>query len=205
MREEIVAAATELFRQHSIKSTTMDEIARRVGISKKTLYAWCTDKDELVEEVYLQPMYAAAEQCMEVPEQAADAIEEAFVCWAIIRPVLHGISEGALHDLQKYHHDLFVQYELFRKEFLLSLMGRNIERGQREKLYRANISPEIIACYQVSAIENGYTGFVTANRKWTSERIDEQLVWQYLNGLATTEGAQRIAVCAERFASLQEA
>ncbi|MBP7557129.1 MAG: TetR/AcrR family transcriptional regulator [Chitinophagaceae bacterium] len=204
MREEIVTAAAGLFRQHSIKSTTMDEIARRVGISKKTLYAWCTDKDELVEEVYLQPMYAAAEQCMEVPERASDAVEEAFLCWNIVRPVLHDVSDAVLHDLQKYHHDLFIQYELFRKEFLLNLMNRNIERGQREKLYRSNISPEIIACYQLSAIENGYTGFVTANPKWSSQRIEEQLVWQYLNGLATAEGAQRIADCAEQFTQLQE-
>lgn len=204
MKEGIVAAAAELFRQHSIKSTTMDEIARRVGISKKTLYAWCTDKDELVEEVFLQPIYAAAEQCMEVPERAADAVEEAFLCWNIVRPVLHEVSEGVLHDLQKYHHDLFVQYELFRKEFLLNLMNRNIERGQRETLYRPNISAEIIACYQVTTIEKGYTGFVTANPRWSSQRIEEQLLWQYLNGLATAEGSQRIAICAQRFALPQE-
>jgi AcrR family transcriptional regulator len=117
MKEGIVAAAAELFRQHSIKSTTMDEIARRVGISKKTLYAWCTDKDELVEEVFLQPMYAAAEQCMEVPERAADAVEEAFLCWNIVRPVLHDVSEGVLHDLQKYHHAFLFSMNFSGKNF----------------------------------------------------------------------------------------
>jgi hypothetical protein len=83
-------------------------------------------------------------------------------------------------------------------------MNRNIERGQREKLYRSNISPEIIACYQVSAIENVYTGFVTANPKWSSQRIEEQLLWQYLNGLGTAKGVQRIASCAEQFIQLSE-
>lgn len=204
MRQEIMAAAAELFHLYSIKSTTMDEIARRVGVSKKTLYAWCADKDELVEEVYLQPMYAAAEQCMEVPDQTTDAIEEAFLCWGIVRPVLHSVNEGVLHDLQKYHNDLFAQYELFRKEFLLTLLSRNIERGQREQLYRSNISAEIIACYQVAKLENGYTGFVNSHRKWTPELIDEQLMWQYLHGLATPAGAQRITDCAQQFALAQQ-
>ncbi|MDP4588692.1 MAG: TetR/AcrR family transcriptional regulator, partial [Flavobacteriales bacterium] len=45
---EIIQKATEIFMQYGIKSVNMDDIARHLGISKKTLYKYVSDKKELV-------------------------------------------------------------------------------------------------------------------------------------------------------------
>ena len=48
--ERIVAKAYELFMRLGIRSVSMDEIATQLGMSKKTIYLYYADKDELVED-----------------------------------------------------------------------------------------------------------------------------------------------------------
>ena len=51
MKERIKQKTDELFRSYGIKSVTMDDIATRLGVSKKTIYHSFADKDQLVDEV----------------------------------------------------------------------------------------------------------------------------------------------------------
>jgi len=51
MNEElknILVKVHELYMKYGIKSVTMDDVARELSISKKTLYQYVTDKDDLV-------------------------------------------------------------------------------------------------------------------------------------------------------------
>ena len=50
-KERIKQAAHELVRKYSIRSVSMDDIANSVGMSKKTLYQYFQDKDEVEKEV----------------------------------------------------------------------------------------------------------------------------------------------------------
>ena len=45
---EYVAKVCEMFKAYGIKSVTMDDVARELGISKKTLYQYFKDKSELL-------------------------------------------------------------------------------------------------------------------------------------------------------------
>lgn len=55
-RNAIAAAAGALFSYNGIAATTMDEIARRAGYSKATLYVYFQDKEELVDFLALKSM-----------------------------------------------------------------------------------------------------------------------------------------------------
>ena len=44
----------EMYNKFGIKSITMDDVSRELGISKKTLYQYVKDKSELVEQVMLR-------------------------------------------------------------------------------------------------------------------------------------------------------
>ena len=51
MKDRIQQKANDLFRRYGVKSITMDEIAAQLGVSKKTIYQYFSDKDELVEVI----------------------------------------------------------------------------------------------------------------------------------------------------------
>ena len=53
MREKIIHNASELFITYGFKSVTMDDIANKLGISKKTIYQHFENKTKLVEATTL--------------------------------------------------------------------------------------------------------------------------------------------------------
>jgi AcrR family transcriptional regulator len=192
MRELIAERAGEMFRQYSVRSITMDDIANRMGISKKTLYTWYIDKNDLVETVYLNPLKLAQQECERRMAGARDAVCEAFQCWHSLRDVFVFMHEGLLHDLQKYHHKVFARYDQFKKDFLYKLICANIERGKAEQLYRSAIETEIIASHEIAVMDINYSSFPGNNRKWSFAVIGEQLMLQYLHGLVTSKGLKLI-------------
>lgn len=192
MREQIARKAAALFTQYSVRSITMDEIAGSMGISKKTLYTWFTDKNELVEQVYAQPLQQLENDCTALLAKAQNAIHELFLLWSSIKPTIGIMNETLLHDLQKYHHGTYEKYTAFKKGFLFRLLLNNIRRGQEEQLYRLQIIPELIAGYQVSITGINTRQELNRQQQWPQATINEQLVLHYLHGLASTKGVKLI-------------
>jgi AcrR family transcriptional regulator len=50
IEQQILAKSTELFIKYGLKNLTMDEIARELGMSKKTIYQYCENKADLIEK-----------------------------------------------------------------------------------------------------------------------------------------------------------
>ena len=78
-REKIIVKADELFRLYGIKSVTMDEIARELGISKKTIYQFFKDKDEVVQEATKYLLECDYREYETIHQQASNSIEELFL------------------------------------------------------------------------------------------------------------------------------
>jgi TetR/AcrR family transcriptional regulator, cholesterol catabolism regulator len=192
MKETIAGKAAELFSKYGIRSITMDDIAANMGISKKTLYTWFMDKNELVETVFMEPLKQAEQDCLAKIAAAQNAIQEAIQCWRCLRHIPMILNEVLLHDLQKYHHQLFARYEQFKKIFLYGMICKNIERGKKEELYREDIEPEIIALHEIAVLDINYSSLATQNRKWPAAVISKQLMLYYLHGLVTGKGQRLI-------------
>ncbi len=47
-KEEIIKGARQLFCTYGYKKVTMDEIAKQSGVTKKTIYSYFKDKDDLI-------------------------------------------------------------------------------------------------------------------------------------------------------------
>jgi len=72
---KILSSAVELFTQYGFKAITMDDISRRAGISKKTLYQHFANKDEVVNESVIWYKSHATDNCTAVLEGSENAIE----------------------------------------------------------------------------------------------------------------------------------
>lgn len=200
MREQIMQKAATLFTQFSVRSITMDEIAGSMGISKKTLYTWFTDKNELVEMVYTTPLQQLEKDCTAIIQKATNAIHETFLVYHSVKPTITLMNDTLLHDLQKYHHAAFQRYAAFKKGFLFPLLLNNIKRGQSEQLYRPQIIPELIAGFQVCITGINTKQEINQQQIWPQATVNEQLILHYLHGLATTKGVRLIEKYVKEFA-----
>ena len=119
-KRNIIGKAEELFRLYGVKSVTMDEIARELGISKKTIYQYFKDKDELVCETTTHILECDKHEFDQIQKEAANTIEELFLISKCLRRNLENLNPSILFDLKRYHPKawkIFIEYkEMFFKE-----------------------------------------------------------------------------------------
>src|SRR5205809_6254047 len=77
-KERITEKAHELFMRYGVRSVSMDDIAAQLGMSKKTLYQYYTDKEELVDAVLSSFLENNRKQCIDARQKAENALHEVF-------------------------------------------------------------------------------------------------------------------------------
>lgn len=143
--KQILTKAEELFLSYGIKSVTMDDFAGKMCMSKKTLYQFVNDKDDLVKKTMKSHIEAEKKTMQEISKQHENAIDEIFAIGRHVLVHLSKMNPSAMYDLQKYHPDgwkLFVDY---KNTFIYSCILSNIEKGIKQGMYRGDINPDIVA------------------------------------------------------------
>ncbi len=192
LREKLVATADELFMRLGLKSVSMDDIARQMGASKKTIYQIVDNKRDLIE------MVMQADQCKDVlhlgvnQRESLDAIDEFLRNSRYFIRQMRAISPTTMYDLQKYYPDLWRGQILEHQQFFQRQIEENINRGMEEGLYRADLDPNIIARLYV-----GIVGLIVdtqvfpAQERSISDIIREHSTY-HLNGILNQFGRDRL-------------
>src|ERR1700744_3358725 len=145
VKERILTKAADLFMRYGIRSITMDEIAGQLGISKKTIYQFFTDKDDMVSAVIEQEIKKNEAECMQFRDDAADAVHEIFLALEDLDEMLKYTNPLMLYDLEKHHPKAFQKIKEYKYQFLYRSLLDNLQRGIRESLYRSDFQPDIVA------------------------------------------------------------
>ena len=74
--DRIIQGGEQLFLQQGIKSVTMDDIAKHLGMSKKTIYQFFKDKNELVVALVKKKQHEDEEQLYDIIGKSENVIEE---------------------------------------------------------------------------------------------------------------------------------
>lgn len=192
MKERIKQKADELFRSYGIKSVTMDEIATRLGVSKKTIYQSFADKDELVDEVIGELLSFNQSCCNRDRAKATDAIHEVFLAMEMIQQMFENMNPVILYDMERNHPVTFQKFLQHKHKFLFQVLKDNIERGKKEELYRADINTEVIAKIRLETMMLPFNQEVFPKNKFNLVDLERQLIEHYLFGVSTMKGYKLI-------------
>ncbi|MBU3743539.1 MAG: TetR/AcrR family transcriptional regulator [Sediminibacterium sp.] len=127
--ERIVGKAYELFMRYGIRSVSMDEIANQLGMSKKTIYQYYADKDELVEDAIEIVLNINRNDCISQQKDSANAIHEVFLSIDTVKQILSKMNPAVIFDLEKYHTGAFNKYNDHKNKFLFNVIVDNIVDG----------------------------------------------------------------------------
>ena len=190
VQERILEKAEELFKKYGIKSITMDEIAARLGISKKTIYQSFADKNELVLQIFNQHLCQNRDDCIAASEQGQNAIHEVLLSLETFCATMQNINPNVMYDLEKYHPDVFAKFTEFKKKFLHDCILKNIQRGIKEELYRSDMNPEIITRLRMATILLGTNIELFPAHQFRFVDTELEIVTHFLNGIVTPKGAR---------------
>lgn len=188
--KNIVLKVGDLYRQYGIKSVTMDDVSRHLGISKKTLYSYVKDKRELVEltiEAQLQHHKMMEEN---LSNETAGALDELQLVYEFARKTLRGMNPSYQYDLNKYYPFLCERLMGFKKDYLYNKIKENLIKGKQENIYRAEIDEEIIA--RMHAAQQ--MSLSKLNREeamyFSGQRIFEELFIYHVNAILNDNGRE---------------
>ncbi|MFT6814505.1 MAG: AcrR family transcriptional regulator [Sphingobacteriales bacterium] len=152
-RERILEATNELFFQYGVKSFTMDDLAKELGISKKTIYEVFENKNELVKEVMNINVQFGMLAMEAAVENAIDAMDAMLKVMNVSQSILTRVNPKFIHEIQKYYPKAWMLYKEFRDSFAYNIVHDNLERGITEGLYREDIDVNLLTYYRLEDID----------------------------------------------------
>nr|WP_319400490.1 TetR/AcrR family transcriptional regulator [uncultured Carboxylicivirga sp.] len=193
-RLQIIKQSASLFHQFGIKSVSMDDIARELGMSKKTLYQFIKDKNDLVESVVEFNRDLFTDFLSAFKNNSLNAIEQFYSYQMRMIEHFPKYNPSMLYDLKKYYPLLLNDIIEKRKNLMLEANIANLEKGKKEGFYHADIDSKIISKLQVG---NQNYVFDPSNGLFTDadlndHKVLEQLYKYHFRGICTQSGIDEL-------------
>ncbi len=192
MKERIQQKANDLFRRYGVKSITMDEIAAQLGASKKTIYQYFSDKDELVAAVVKEQIDYAQQTCEANRISSRDAVHELFQAMDFVQQIFSGMNPAMMYDLERFHPQSYRIFLDYKNKYLFDIIRTNLKRGIAEELYRPEINIDVIAKFRLEAMMIAFNQDVYPASKFNLGDLHTAIIEHFLFGVASLKGYKLI-------------
>lgn len=152
LHKPLLLRIRDLLFLYGTKSITLDDIASRMGISKKTIYSCCPDKKNLVDRIVVDYLSSHRAEAERVRAESRHAIDEVLQMARLARARMEQVSPAFLFDLNKYYPDIWARFEQYRTHEIFGQVVDVIKRGQQEGLFRTDLDTEIVAAMHLQHI-----------------------------------------------------
>ena len=181
--ERIIQGGEELFLQAGVRSVTMDDIARHLGMSKKTIYQFFKDKDELVMALVKKKLKEDEEQMNEILKISENVIDKMINMMKCSEEIFSRINPIVIHDLQKYHPDAWKSFQNFKSGVVVQKMEELLTTGKSQGYIRPEIDSKIIARMHVNMIEMGFNPSIFPLAEFNTWKVQQQFIEHFNYGI----------------------
>ncbi len=186
--DEILKITSQLFQKYGIKSITMDDVAQKNGISKKTLYQYVGNKTELVKAVLQFEFKERGEHFQTLKETDLTAVEKNIEFMKLVVKMMKEHNCATEFDLMKYYPALHKEMTSFKMQNIYNMVVDNILLGKKQGLYRTEIDEKLIAKMHVimdlSRVDNDFISF----NELTSEHAIKEMFSYHLYAICNDKG-----------------
>lgn len=189
VKEYIIEEADRLFCQYGFKSVTMDDIAKQLGMSKKTIYQHFSDKDELVNILILAKLNKQGCTIDQSISDAPNAVVEILASIATMNDQLSNMNARLFFDLQKYHPKAWLIFKDFKENKLKETIYKNLLRGVEQGLYRENMNLEILTQLRLNQLDTIFNNHSHDDMtKYSLVQIMVEITEHFLYGICNLKG-----------------
>jgi len=188
MEERILLKARDLMLQSGLRQVTMDELAQQLGMSKKTIYQYYKDKDDLVKAVVNLELKNHEISCEACGTNAENAIHEMFLVMENMKAMTQTMNPNSMMELEKHFPSAFEIIKNHKDEFLFSLIKQNLTKGIEEGCYRADLDIDILSKFRLETVFIPFNLHLFPLNKFNSIEVHTQLMEHFVYGLMTIKG-----------------
>jgi AcrR family transcriptional regulator len=178
--------------QNGLRQVTMDDLATQLGISKKTIYQYYKDKDDLVKAIVGFELKSHQIMCHNCESKAENAVHEMFLVMETIKEMAKTMNPGTLMELEKYFPSAFDIIKKHKEEFFLSLIKGNINKGIQQGFYRSDLEVDILSKFRLETIFIPFNLNIYPLSKFDTVNVHAQLMEHFVYGLMTVKGYEEM-------------
>ncbi len=177
----------------------MDDISRRAGISKKTLYQHFANKQEVVNESVLWYKKQTTETCFITLNDAENAIEAMVKLLAYFDTMFKRINPMAMFELQRFFPEAFKSFRDMLMERDVTMMRENIEQGIKEGLYRKEVNADLMARYRLESSFMIMQPSLMVSDRMSLMAVALEIGEHFMYGIMTPEGEKLYLTYKEKY------
>ncbi|NNE54961.1 MAG: TetR/AcrR family transcriptional regulator, partial [Flavobacteriales bacterium] len=185
---QIIEGASAIFMKYGIKSVNMDDVAKNLRISKKTLYKYVSDKSDLLRKALNVHGQLEDSTIRSICNKNLNAIDELFEISHFIGNMLKEIHPSIHFDLEKYHPELWNELLDSRHKMVYECTYANLKKGIAEGLYRKDLNAEVIARIYMAKMDVVFDGELFPPNEFNFQQVYLDYFRYHIRGLASDEG-----------------
>lgn len=190
--ESLLEHAEIMFMKQGIKSLTMDDLAKEMGMSKKTIYSLIRDKEHLVQEVmrfYVKKEVSIVEQ---IRKLAKNPIEEMVLIMSHVLQKTKELNPQVLFDLQKIYPKSWQIFNDYRNGYIFNFIFSNIENGIKNNYYRSDIDVDVITKFYLGAINIITDQTLFPIKKYSFVGLLQSYINYHMRAIVSPKGLQQL-------------
>lgn len=196
---QILEQVRKLYHRYGIKSITMDDVAKNLNISKKTVYEYFKDKEDLVSKVMMLEHKHRCDCFAEIEKKDLNAIEELFEVYKMINGMFKDYNPSMEYDIRKYYPDLSARIKEIRRKGMFDAVLKNLNKGKKEGLYRKELNSRIIVKLHIFRNENLLENDLFPMEELTSFKVFHEIFVYHLQGVLNHKGRAFFEANFEKF------
>ncbi len=166
----------------------MDDAARHLGISKKTLYQFFSDKSQLVKEAVAWEIDTKQKSFAKLEQGDLNAMEELLLYYKIQIKMILDYKPNFIYDLKKYYPDIYNHYVNIKREKIVDSVKLNLQKGIDEGFFRPNLNVSIISRLTLMRIEGMIHSGIFTDDEMMSPAVFTEIYYYHIYGIVTQKG-----------------
>lgn len=186
VQERIIVAAGQRFFTEGFTAVTMDDMARELGMSKKTLYRLFASKDDLLRAVmqrFVTEVEAATDRILEDPD--TNCLLKLRRLLGFIAMQMLRIRPPFLLDLQRSAHPIWAELDEWRRRRVISKFAVLIEQGVGEGVFRDDLNKDLLLRMYTLLIQGIVNPEVLSQLPLTANQAFEHVTKVFFEGVLT--------------------
>lgn len=192
VEEQILKGAEELFFRYGLKAITMDDIAKYLGMSKRTIYENYPTKDSIISALLLGQRQKCIDDIESNRKNAKNAIEEILLTMQQMKDMADMMNPRLLFELKKFHEKIWQEFLDLKYNIIMQCVSDNLKRGIKQGIYRKDIDVDALARMRVEQIELGWNPEVFPPSRYDMTKVHLAFLDHFMYGIVNLKGYQLI-------------
>lgn len=190
--QRIIDTAAQMFVKHGVKSITMNDIASETGVSKKTLYEYFANKEELLDKCVDSIWEQSQKEQDEIFSSGGvnfDSIHEMVREYAVR---INSINPNFLMDIKKYHPNIWHNKIKKIDKEAIEFKAKMIKDGIKKGIIRPEINVEIASKLLHEQINMLMNSDVFPSDKYSRSEVFQTIVGVFIRGISTQKSLDEL-------------